>query len=134
MRVLHFTRLPSTICHADYRLSNLRFEDNRVVAVYDFDVAFRAPRLLDLGGVVTRFSPAGRQVHSDVETGAHFLRAYHAVSPLQPQEWEALPTFIRWRLVRDVVAYYDRWWFVVADTCHFLFDGGADAIVEAARG
>lgn len=89
--------------------------------------------MLDLGGTVTRFTREGGNPRADVESGRSFLLAYDDASPLTPQEWEALPAFIRWRLVRDLVVYFDRWWLIVEDVCKSLFDGAADAIVEAAK-
>ena len=125
--------LPSFVCHGDYRPANVRFQGDSVDAVFDFDTAFVSSRLLDLGGVVTRFSPEAGHPLVDVEAGSHFLRVYNAESPFTAEEWEALPAFIRWRLIRDMVIYFDNWWFLVEDTCHRLFDGAAEAIVNAAR-
>ena len=81
---------------------------------------------------VTRFYPLAGNPQADIVGGSHFLRVYNAASPLNEAEWDALPTFIRWRLIRDLVIYFDEWWFRVEETCHSLFNGSAEAIVDAA--
>ena len=124
-----FTRLSEYMCHGDYRMKNLQFTGDEVTAVFDLDTSIRASRLLDIGGVVTRFSPLGGNPQADVGAGALFLREYHERLPLSVYEIEVLPIFIRWRLLRDVVIYYDRWWFDVRETCTSLFDGAAEAII-----
>ena len=34
---------------------------------------------------------------------------------------------------REILAYYDQWWFDVADTGHGLFYGATEAIFKAAQ-
>lgn len=127
--VIDFTRLPEYLCHGDYRMRNIQFYGDAVGRVFDFDTSLRATRLLDLGGVVTRFSSLGGDPQADVAAGAQFLGEYHRELPLSNYELELLPVFIRWRLLRDVVIYYDRWWRDVDDACAALFNGAADAIL-----
>jgi Ser/Thr protein kinase RdoA (MazF antagonist) len=130
---LNVRDLPRTACHGDYRPANLRFEYDNVATVFDFDVAFKSSQLLDLGGASTRFSLQGGAPSADVEAGSIFLRSYNAQFPLDESEWEALPALIRWRLIRDIVVYFDRWWDHVGATCRALFGGAAEEIVTAAR-
>ncbi len=120
-------------CHADYRLRNLRFSGNRVSAVLDLDTSIISTRLLDLGCAVTRFSPLGADPQADVIAGSRFLHAYNSSSPLTEYEWQVLPIFIRWRLIRDVTIYYDQWWLKVREVCTKLFSGAADEIAHLAR-
>ena len=131
--MIDFSQLPITCCHADYRTRNMRFsdDDDTVAAVFDLDTAMICTRLFDLGGAAARFSTTGK-VTADVDAGARFLTAYDAVNPLTPYEWTVLPIFIRWRIIRDVAIYFDRWWFNVRDACIHLFNGAADDIVNAA--
>lgn len=126
---IDFAKLPDYMCHGDFRMRNIQFTGDEVTGVFDIDTSIRASRLLDIGGVVTRFSPLGGNPQADVGAGALFLREYHERLPLSAYEIEVLPIFIRWRLLRDVVIYYDRWWFTVRETCASLFDGAAEAIL-----
>ncbi len=129
-----FDRLSVTCCHGDYRPRNLRFREDSVVSVFDLDTAMTSTRLLDVGGAVTRFSPLSGHSstpQADIEAGARFLRAYHAVSPLTSYEWQVLPIFIRWRLIRDTAIYFDRWWTHVRPAAMALFDGVAEEMVSA---
>jgi len=125
-----FAKLPVTCCHADYRTRNMRFDDHddSVAAVFDLDTAMCSTRLFDLGGAATRFSTTGK-VTADVDAGVRFLRAYDTAAPLTAYEWHVLPIFIRWRLIRDVAIYFDRWWLNVRDACNALFAGAAADIV-----
>jgi len=129
---IEFADLPEYMCHGDYRMKNIQFTGDEVTAVFDFDTSIRASRLLDLGGAVTRFSALGGIPRADVEAGALFLREYHSRLPLSTYEITVLPIFIRWRLLRDVVIYYDRWWLQVGETAAALFDGAANEIVVRA--
>ncbi len=133
---VEFSRLPRFGCHGDYRMRNVHFRGDEVQVVFDFDTAMVSTRLLDLGGAVTRFSPlagTSSRPQADVDSGSRFLRAYNETLPLEPYEWEVLPAFIRWRLLRDVNIYFDRWWLIVGDACRELFAGAADAMVASAR-
>jgi Ser/Thr protein kinase RdoA (MazF antagonist) len=132
LRSINFNELPEFTCHADYRVRNLQFSGDEVTGVFDFDTSVRSTRLLDLAGAVTRFSPLGGDPQADVESGSEFLKTYHDRLPLAPAEIDALPALIRWRLLRDVVIYYDRWWFKVGDTQTALHSGAADEIVTRA--
>jgi Ser/Thr protein kinase RdoA (MazF antagonist) len=127
---IDFTRLPEFLCHGDYRMRNLQFAGDDLTGVFDFDTSIRASRLFDLGGAATRFSPLGGDPQADIESGAKFLTIYHRLSPLSEYELEVLPIFIRWRLLREVVVYFDYWWLQVRDACTALFDGAADSMVE----
>ena len=127
-----FAKLPEYMCHGDYRMKNIQFAGEEVTGVFDFDTSIRASRLLDIGGAVTRFSPLGGNPQADVEAGALFLREYHSRLPLSDYETEVLPIFIRWRLLRDVVIYYDQWWLQVGVACTALFDGKAEEMMVKA--
>lgn len=128
-----FSSLPQLACHCDYRLRNLKFEGDRVSTVFDLDTSMITTRLLDLGGAATRFSRLGGEPQADVEPGSRFLRTYDDLLPLSEYEWQVLPVFIRWRLIRDVTIYYDQWWLRVGNACRELFDGAADEMVRRAR-
>ncbi|MBT3994166.1 MAG: phosphotransferase [Chloroflexi bacterium] len=129
---INFVELPEFMCHGDFRMRNLQFTGDDLTGVFDFDISMRASRLLDLGGAVTRFSPFGGDPRADPESGAEFLRNYHRQLPLSDYEIEVLPIFIRWRLLRDVVIYFDYWWLKVRDSATKLFDGVAEYLVNRA--
>lgn len=139
MSKVDFNSLHQYGCHGDYRVKNVRFTGDQVSTVFDFDTAMISTRLFDLGGAVTRFSPMAPKTGSvsvpqaDVESGGRFLRAYNDAFPLSEYEWEVLPTFTNWRLIRDVTAYFDQWWTKVGNTSRALSAGTAEAIVESAR-
>jgi Ser/Thr protein kinase RdoA (MazF antagonist) len=130
---IDFDKLPEYMCHADYRMRNLQFEGDEITGVFDFDTSIRTTRLFDLAGAVTRFSPLGGDPLADVEAGSTFLEKYHEQLPLSSYEIDALPALIRWRLLREVVVYYDTWWFDVRSACTDLFSGAAEKIVNQLR-
>jgi Ser/Thr protein kinase RdoA (MazF antagonist) len=132
LATVDFTALPEYVCHGDYRVRNIMFAGDEVTAVFDFDTSIRASRLPGLGGVVTRFSALGGNPQADIEAGALFLKEYHNRLPLSAYEITVLPIFIRWRLLRDVVIYYDRWWLQVGETAAALFDCAGNEIVVRA--
>ena len=127
---IDFDSLPEYMCHGDYRMRNLQFAGDEITGVFDFDTSIRTTRLFDLAGVVTRFSPLDGDPQADVEAGSTFLKEYHELLPLSTAEIDALPTLIRWRLLREVVVYYDTWWFDVRSACVDLFSGAAEKIVN----
>ncbi len=123
-------------CHGDYRMRNVRFTGGEISTVFDFDTAMVSTRLFDIGGAVARFSPLAQGTsapQADVGSGSSFLSAYDAELPLTDYEWTVLPVFIKWRLVRDVTAYFDKWWLNIGDGCHGLFTGAAEELVDVAR-
>ena len=128
-----FNNLQFTICHADYKPSNILFLRNEIKTIYDFDCSFKTFRLLDLAGAVTRFQISRGLPTADVVSGREFLLAYSNCYPLNRIEVDYLPTFIRWRLIRDVVmcwSYRPQFWHSIELTCEKLFEGIADRICE----
>ena len=111
-------------------MRNLQFKGDEITGVFDFDTSIRTTRLFDLAGAVTRFSPLGGDPQADVEAGSTFLEKYHELLPLSASEIDALPALIRWRLLREVVVYYDTWWFDVRSAYSDLFSGDAEKIVS----
>ena len=130
MRSLDVAKLDEYLCHGDYRVRNLQFTNDRVSGVFDLYTSIRSTRLLDLGGAVTRFSSISGDPQADISSGARFLRAYSQELPLTSNEITALATIIKWRLLRDVIVYFDFWWLKVRDAARKLFDGAAESMVE----
>ncbi|MCC7493363.1 MAG: phosphotransferase [Fimbriimonadaceae bacterium] len=107
--------LPAGVIHGDFNGANLLLQpDGRVAGVFDFDWAWRAPRVRDVGEALLffgarrdalsggdiwsltacpRFEPAPLQ---------QWLAAYHAVAPLTPAELAAVPLALcgRWLACR----------------------------------
>jgi Ser/Thr protein kinase RdoA (MazF antagonist) len=134
LETVDHSRLTEYMCHGDYRPRNLLIADDEVQGVFDIDTSLRASRLLDLGSAAIRFVPGAESSapSSNPDFGANFLRTYHSKLPLTEYEIEVLPIFIKWRLLRDVVIYYDKWWLTVREVCADLFAGAADEIVDSA--
>jgi hypothetical protein len=69
---------------------------------------------------------------ADVSSARTILQAYHVVNPLNEAERVALKTFIRWRLIRDVVAYWKyrpTWWLDVVHVATAFFSGTAEDMI-----
>jgi homoserine kinase type II len=111
-----YEALPQTMTHGDYTLANLLFaQDDSVCGVFDFDWSRRAPRVRDVADGM--FFVAGQRrtplvaaniwslteaVDLSVSRCAHWLRSYHAVTPLTTSELAAIPLALgaRWLSVR----------------------------------
>ena len=111
-----YQALPQTMTHGDYTLANLLFaRDDSVCGVFDFDWSRPGPRIRDVadgmffvaGQRRTPLVPANiwsltEAVDLSVSRCAHWLRSYHAVSPLTTAELAAIPLALgaRWLSVR----------------------------------
>jgi len=68
------TTAPDTLCHADYRLDNLFFDDDRgEVVVFDWQLPARSPGVLDLAYFLS--GVMGPEVEAVAEEG--WVRRYH---------------------------------------------------------
>jgi homoserine kinase type II len=97
--------LPHLVIHGDYYAGNLLFEDDRVVAVVDYDKVRWQPRVVELGEALIYFaSPRPGLGHLEHlvyggflhwEPFVHFLRHYARVVTLDGDEIRALPDYVR---------------------------------------
>ncbi|HLE13965.1 MAG TPA: phosphotransferase [Anaerolineales bacterium] len=97
--------LPEVVIHCDYHPGNLKFEDGRVTALFDFDWSKIDTRAFDVGLALFYFF-AEWQAEMDgslrLEPLGVFLQAYQdrlreaqGIGPLIPAELEYLPVMIR---------------------------------------
>lgn len=61
MQLLHdavtqhlFSRLPTQIIHADFHPSNLKYQDNTISGLFDFDSIMKAPKIVDIAITIVR--------------------------------------------------------------------------------
>jgi len=110
-----YNSLPHTVTHGDYTPANLLFSGHRVVGVFDFDWARRAPRVRDLADGLffisgTRLTPLvpgdiwslTEAVDLKIPRVVLWLQSYHDVSPITHSELKAIPLALaaRWLSVR----------------------------------
>jgi Ser/Thr protein kinase RdoA (MazF antagonist) len=85
---------PAIVIHGDFTPWNLRFQEGRLSAILDFELAHEDHRVGD-------FALAWRGKYDQVIAG------YHEVSPLEPEEW-ALITPMWWAFLIDQAWYHLR--------------------------
>ena len=97
--------LPRLVVHCDYHPGNLKFQDESVVGLFDFDWSKVDYRCFDLGLAIFYFFSgweAGENGVFRMKTCRAFVNAYQeecrrlgCVSPVTPSEIEALPCMVR---------------------------------------
>ncbi len=102
-RFLELTHLPGRVIHGDYHGANLVFQEQRVVAVVDYDLAHWCTRVLEVAEAIIAFCTDDRLglqhvVYPgalDLELVGGFVTAYVEEAPLSEAEIGALPDMLR---------------------------------------
>jgi len=105
-----YDALPEAVIHGDVHPGNFRFRESRVAAVYDFDYLSRQARVRDLCDAMMFFgSSRTTALNPDdirsltqpfVPEAARcrlLVAGYQSISPLETEEWQAMPLLIRSR-------------------------------------
>jgi homoserine kinase type II len=95
------TKLPRGIIHGDLFADNLVFEDDKLVAVLDFEAAARGRFVFDLATAVNALCYAG-DVY-DLKRFEAIMAGYESLRPLSLAEWDAFPNELRLSALRFTV-------------------------------
>lgn len=110
--------LPQVIVHADYHPANMKFRDDEIAGLFDFDWVCRQARLKDVADGLLFFAPRQHPLGADlisltqppqfdVGTMRLFLKPYLPRGPLTEEEWAGLGDLLR-----------ERWLYVRLDAMH----------------
>jgi len=100
-----YTKLPHLVVHGDIHRDNFLFNEDRVVALIDYDQATWDARITDLADAVVGFTTDPSAFRNQMTWGVYkgpfdenmatqLIAAYHSVAPLLPNEIVALPKLI----------------------------------------
>ncbi len=101
---------PMQIVHADWHPGNMLFQNNRVVAVIDYDSTRIQQRVTDLANGALQFSilggaadPANWPDYLDETRFKRFCRGYEAAQPISEGEIQAIPHLMIQALIAEAV-------------------------------
>ena len=87
--------LPVGLLHGDLFLDNTLFDDDKMVAILDFEEGCHDTLLIDIGmTIIGCCYSAENQLVFDALKG--FLEAYNALRPLTENEWDCLDGFVHY--------------------------------------
>ena len=107
--------LPATTIHAGCRRGSALFDGGVLRVVLDFDSAHHEARAVDVAVAVHDFAkvygdPTSPEykVHLDRAVAARFVDAYQGVSPMTPEELEAVPLLLLAKRLKRALGRYAR--------------------------
>lgn len=110
-----YARAPQQLIHGGCRRGSTLFRGDELAVVIDFDSAHPEVRCLDLAVGVHDFakvygdpSSTDYKVHLDPDVAARFVGAYHAGSPLDAGEVEAIPRLLMAKRLKRALGRYAR--------------------------
>jgi len=108
-----YPSLPRATIHGDFHPGNVRFQGTEIAALYDFDYLAVQARVRDLGDALmffasdrlTAFEPDDirsltQPFTPNLTASRAVLAGYQSISPLNADEWQALPLLLRSRWIQ----------------------------------
>ena len=92
------TQLPKGLIHGDLFWDNVLFEDQKIVAIIDFEMACDHVFVFDIGMALVGLCSPDHQFQ--VDAGRAFLEGYQQVRPIQKEEKKALQYYMEYTAVR----------------------------------
>ncbi len=130
---LRYTKIRKGICHSDYKPSNIIFNGVNVSMIFDFDCVTNNHYIFDLAGSLLWFEKLSNVPSAHPGAAFEFLNSYNKLRKLKDEEKKGLEAFIRWRLLRDIIAFWEyriKWWYSVRDCILNVFSGVLDEVIE----
>lgn len=97
---LRNTDLPTGIVHGDLYPDNTIFQGNKLIGILDFEEFCTDTLLFDVGNAIQGFCYPGKDLSSGCLSA--LLQAYHRQRPLNGDEIEMVPWYIRWGALAQV--------------------------------
>lgn len=124
---LNDAALPRLIIHGDYGLHNLVVRALDRATPVDFELARLEWRLSDLASCLSKMRYAAGGY--DFDGMRHFMRAYRAVYPIDPEEWRWFPDVLRHYRLMAAVQYWNSYFETGGPTRKLL--SARDALEQA---
>ncbi len=107
--------LPVGLLHGDLFLDNTLFDDDKMVAILDFEEGCHDTLLIDIGMTIIGCCYTAED-QLDVDALQGFLKVYNALRPLTENEWDCLDGFVHyaalsiafWRFRQFNIRYPDE--------------------------
>jgi Ser/Thr protein kinase RdoA (MazF antagonist) len=91
-----------TINHGDYSPQNVLFEGKRISGILDFGDSNENYRIADIARGLSTFCKQGEHGINE-ELALIFLESYQKIQNLGVQEITAIPDFVRWRYLMNII-------------------------------